>query len=239
MSNKEQPSDEILNAFVDDELDHEDMLDVQRLIESDADVRRRIDELRSVKSLLKASYPPVTDRDSKMPAETWKLIRYGVAACLLLVVGGIIGTSLSMFNAPGQSQKYDSAKVQIDQKPETVNVLFHINRNDGAGFQQVLNQVESLLTEYAGNLDKLRVEIVANGTGLNLYRADNARFADKIQKLQGRYKNVVFLGCQSAYVRLSREYGQELTLMPEIVMVRLGISHVLQRQRTGWAYIPA
>jgi len=239
MSDKQQPSDEMLNAFVDHELDREDRLDVQRLIENDADVARRVEELRTVKNLLKASYPPATDRDSKMPAETWKLFRYGVAACLLLVVGGFIGIGLDSINVPGQSQTYDSAVVQIDQKSETVNVLFHINRNDVAGFQQVLNQVESLLTEYAGNLDKLHVEIVANGTGLNLYRADNARFADKIQKLRDTYKNVVFLGCQSTYVRLSREYGQELTLMPGIVMVRLGISHVLQRQRAGWAYIPA
>jgi intracellular sulfur oxidation DsrE/DsrF family protein len=239
MSDKEQPSDEMLNAFVDHELDHEDMLDVQRLIDADTDVRRRVDELRSVKNLLKASYPPLTNRDSKMPADTWKLFRYGVAACLLLVVGGIIGIGLDSINAPGQSQKYDSAIAQIDQKPETVNVLFHINRNDVAGFQQVLNQVESLLAEYAGNLDNLHVEIVANGTGLNLYRADNARFADKIQKLRDMYKNVAFLGCENTYHRLSREYGQELTLMPEIVMVRLGISHVLQRQRAGWAYIPA
>jgi len=239
MNNHEPLSDEILNAFVDQELDQKDMLEVQRAIEENIDVRRRVDELRSVKSLLKASYPPSVSRDRKLPSRIWKTLRYGLAASLLVGLGVLIGTSLDSFNGPGQSQTYDSAAVQQDQKPETIKVLFHINRNDAAGFQQVLNQVESLLAEYQDNPDRLRIEIVANGTGLNLYRADNPRFAEKIRKLRDSNKNVAFLGCQTTLKRLSREYGQTLTLLPGVKMVDLGISHVLKRQRSGWAYVQA
>jgi intracellular sulfur oxidation DsrE/DsrF family protein len=239
MSDKDQISDEILNAFVDQELGDEDMRDVLRLMESNADVRRRVDELNSIKRLLKASFPPLTGRDSKAASDIWKLLRYGIAACLLLLVGGLIGSGLNSFNQSGASLNYKSDTVRLDQKTGTVNVLFHINRNDGSGFQQVLNQVESLIAEYQSNPDKLHIEIVANGTGLNLYRADNARFSDKIQKMRDSYKNVVFLGCENTFHRLSLEYGQDLVLMPEITMVRLGIGHVLQRQRSGWAYIQA
>lgn len=236
MSDNEQISDEILNAFVDRELDREDILEVQRLILKDADVRRRVDELRSLKSLLKASYPPVADENHSWTFKFDRVLRYGLAACVLLVVGALIGGSFQSINQPAQN---DASAARFDQKPENTKVLFHINRDDPGGFQQVLNQVQSLLEEYQGRLDQLHIEIVANGAGLNLYRAENARFADSIKKLRESYNNVAFIGCQNTYDRLSREYGETFFLMPEINMVKLGISHVLQRQRAGWAYIQA
>jgi intracellular sulfur oxidation DsrE/DsrF family protein len=215
------------------------MQEVQRRINNDADVRRRVEELLSLKNLLQASYPVSTEMNGPEPVEIWKFLRYGLAAGVLLVVGGFIGMSLNSINAPLQSQNAETAIARLEQKPETVKVLFHINRDDIAAFQQVLSQVESLIAEYRHSPDKLQVEIVANGTGLHLYRADNAELVAKIQKFRDSYQNVAFLGCENTYHRLSLEYGRELVLMPGITMVRLGISHVLQRQRSGWAYIQA
>ena len=89
--------------------------------------------------------------------------------------------------------------MKLDKNPQTVNVLFHINRDDIGAFQQVLNQVESLLAEYQNNPEKLHIEIVANGTGLNLYRADKAEFAARIHRFRELYENVVFIGCENTY----------------------------------------
>jgi len=243
MNHKQPLSDELLNAFVDNELDQEDTVYVQGLIENDADIRRRVDELRSIKNLLNASYPVASgstgDRSNDAALGFGKFIQYGIAACLLIGVGVLVGLSLDSITPLGQPQGYQTTAIGLSQKPETVKVLFHLNRDDAAGFQQILNQVESLLAEYQNKPDQLHIEIVANGTGLNLYRADNVRFAAKIQKFRKAYNNVAFLGCQNTYLRLSRETGKEIILLPEINMVALGISHVLRRQRSGWAYIQA
>lgn len=239
MNNREMVPDETLNAFIDNELDQADRQELLALIEHDADVRLRVEQLSSIKNLLQSAFPQTPAKDRPDTAVQWTMPRYAVAASILVLLGVLLGVNLDGWVAPDPALSNGLPVSTSAQQTGQFNVLFHANRNDVASFLQVLNQAEALLNDARIDPENLHIEIVANGDGLNLFRMDNAVFAAEIKRLLSSHKNISFLGCSNSLRRLSENNNQPLILLPEIHMVSLGIMHVLQRQRSGWAYIQA
>ena len=237
MNDKELTSDEALNALLDNELDQADQRTLCKLIEGDADLRRRVEQLRSIKSLLQSAYPQGPTIDAPASTVIWSLPRYAVAAIILIMLGVLLGANLDGLIAPERVSNGGLPASANAQQVGQFNVLFHASRNDAAGFRQLLNQAEALLNDPRIDSGNLRIEIVANGDGLNLLRQDNVAFAGEIRRLLSSHGNINFLGCSNSLQRLSEKHNLVFVLMPEIGMVNLGVMHVLQRQRSGWTYI--
>lgn len=239
MNDKELTSDEALNAFLDNELDQADRQTLRQLIEADADLRLRVEQLQSIKSLLQSAYPQGQSIDQPASSMTWSLPGYAAAAIILIMLGVLLGANLDGLFAPERVPIGGLPGSANAQQAGQFNVLFHASRNDATSFRQMLNQAEALLNDPRIDSENLRIEIVANGDGLNLFRQDNAAFAAEIRRLLSSHDNINFLGCSNSLKRLSVMQNQVFVLMPEIGMLSLGVMHVLQRQRSGWAYIQA
>ena len=118
-----------------------------------------------------------------------------------------------------------------------IKVLIHLNTGNPSEFKDGLNEVRSLMQYYKGKNIKARVEVVANGDGLNMLRADYSPFAAEIKDLQFQYKNLRFVACKNSIDRLAREKGIVAQLLPGVVVIDSGVAQIMRRQHQGWAYI--
>jgi intracellular sulfur oxidation DsrE/DsrF family protein len=120
---------------------------------------------------------------------------------------------------------------------EPPKVLIHLNDGVVEHQRQALNDVEELLKHYRARRQPARVEIVINGQGLNLVRADVTPFAERIDRMQKEYDNLSFVACQNTIDRLKRDQGITARLLPGVVVIDSGVAQLMRRQHQGWAYI--
>ncbi len=120
---------------------------------------------------------------------------------------------------------------------DTIKVLIHVNSSSAARSTEALDEIENLVRHYREQRQNARVEVVMNGDGLGLVRADVTRFAERIRRMQQEYDNLTFAACQNTIVRLKREQGITAKLLPGVTVIDSGVAQIMRRQQQGWAYI--
>lgn len=236
-------SDELLNAYVDGELDSEERTRIEDAMQRDNELRERIETLRNLKQLVRAAYvDEISERAPPGPRRMWSAS--GLAASLAAFALGIAVTwgwfsytdGTSGTRVAVESSRSSGADVT---KEQAVKVVFHVNRNDQGRLTEILNEAEALLstTRRAGRTASVR--IIASGAGLLLFDRESAPASQRISAMKEDYQShVIFNGCGVAYKQLkSQQLDGELQLLPEVQLVDLGVLELMRRQRQGWAYI--
>ncbi|HXM81855.1 MAG TPA: hypothetical protein VN929_07990 [Burkholderiales bacterium] len=108
-------------------------------------------------------------------------------------------------------------------------VVFQVSDNDPAKWNLALNNAKNVQADLGKN--NVQIEIVAYGPGLAMLKAESpvaARLADALDDSVG------LLACentmQNQKISRSDMYGG-------IAYVQAGVTHIIKRQREGWAYI--
>jgi intracellular sulfur oxidation DsrE/DsrF family protein len=78
-----------------------------------------------------------------------------------------------------------------------IKVLFHLNSNDRDLIKQSLQDVESALKLYRRTGQRARIQIVANGEGLDLLRVGASPYPQTVQRMLQEYDNLQFVACQN------------------------------------------
>ncbi len=237
-------SDEMLNAYLDNELAGEER---KRLIEDlreNDGLRQRVCELEQVRNMVSIAYHDIPD-----PKRTMKTKDRGfsfftaVAASIMVIVGivGIVGGWLGHSYLQKDNSLVQLAdSIQINDPTNTAQtwrVLLHVASNDQFRLNALLEETENILKKYENKKQKVSIQILANGKGLNLLRSKDSPYGKRIASLKKRYKNITFVACARALRRLKQEKGIDLKLVPEAQIVPSALREVLQRQKEGWTYI--
>jgi intracellular sulfur oxidation DsrE/DsrF family protein len=211
MTNKNDISNELLNAYLDNELDSEERAEILAALENDAAMARRLCELRNTKELTQLAYGMTPSSQSK--DTYWK---YGkqyaslaVAATLFLTVGALVGWFAhdgmyvnSIVPAGQQQIASNSSQTSLPLEAEAKKVILHIDTGDAGRLKAALDSAEDLLVTSQANGNPLELEIIANADGLDLLRVDTAIYSDRISKLSEKYDNLSILACSRAIKRL-------------------------------------
>jgi len=112
---------------------------------------------------------------------------------------------------------------------EKQKVVFQVSDNDPAKWNLALNNARNVQADLGkGNV---QVEIVAYGPGLAMLKMESAVSGRLAQALDG---GVGLLACENTMqnTKVSRDdmYGG-------IAYVQAGVTHIMKRQKEGWAYI--
>lgn len=262
MSQDQKFSDEFLNAFVDDQLAPEEKGRAYASINRDEGLNRQVCELRKMRDLVQLAYkePPAAAPAGPRGRRHARL-RASVAAGFILSVGVALGWIL---NHPGRTPAaHPLASTQVNPTPASVpsvpaqtaakpahlapavtaaneiKVLFHLNSDHPERVQGVLDEAEALLKFYRSAGQIARVQIIVNGDGLNLLRADKSPDPERVSAMQKTYDNLSFAACQNTIDRLKREQGITAQLLPGAIVVDSGVAQIILRQQQGWIYIQA
>jgi len=112
---------------------------------------------------------------------------------------------------------------------EKHRVIFQVSDNDPAKWNLALNNARNVQAELGKN--NVQIEIVAYGPGLAMLKAESPVSARLAQALDN---SVGLLACvntmENAKTPKSDMYGG-------IGYVQAGVTHIMKRQKEGWAYI--
>lgn len=227
-------SAEFLNAFVDDQLSLEERQQVYAILAKDDSLNRQVCELRKIHGLVKLAYeqPPVPPQGLRS-LTTRRRLGLGLAAGLALIVGGVAGWFLHQSPVP-----LPTAVAQATPNAQDpAKVLFHVSDGHPEHLRNALDEVESLMQYYRKAHQKARVEVVANGDGLNLLLSGISPYAERVRQMQKEYPGLTFVACQNTIDRIRQEVGLNVTLLPGVEVIDSGVAQIMRRQHQGWAYI--
>jgi len=234
-------SDFELQAYVDGELSPEQQAELLEAMQHNPELARQACELQNLKSQLKLAYanPP------GLPQSTKSLNRptlHNMAAGILLLTIGLFGGWLLHEQLPSSSRLVlldpdgRGEAPAVTENGET-RIVFHLTQDDPQVSAELLEEIDQMMAAYREQGRPLRVEIVSHSDGLNLVRQQLSQHKQRIAAMAEHYPNLTFVACSNTIQRLKVERGIEVKLVPQARITPSGVSHVVKRQKQGWAYI--
>ncbi len=232
-------SDEILNAFVDGELDREETEEIFNRLQTDQALASRICLLRSMKGMTRLAFnhPPPSERTAATLRRD-RILGRAVAAVLAVMVG-FGGGWWASGGRPATEPEPVFAGLQpmsLSKAVETGKVVIHVDTDDAVKLKTVLDSIEKLMAEAKARGRDPELEVIANSNGLDLLRAGVSPFPNRVSDLALRYHHLSFVACGQTVARFQRE-GKTVELLPEVQMVPSAVGQIVNRLQQGWAYL--
>ena len=245
---KYQYSDEIINAYVDDELDAVERENLKQAMANDAELSDRIHALCELKRTVKCTYESLPGADAstqkyrpvKMPA--WQ---QSIAAAILLFLGILFGWQGHdhLDNRPllqdtrwAANNTLHGLKLTPVSLKQSNKIVLHIASADSDKLETAVRQIEHILKQYKKNDLDFDLEVLANAGGLKLLRNDVSPYRREIESIMTENKNVTLIACSNALQRL-REQGIEPRLIADTKTGVTAVEQIVKRLQQGWVYI--
>lgn len=234
-------SDEFLNAFVDNQLEPEEISHAFEAVGRDEALKSAVCELRELKEMLQHAYqsPPVRKQSSPKPWRVPAQIQSLAACLLLLVLGGVSGWFISTLTESGPGHDLGhlfQAISRSDRGAEPGKIMVYVGNSDPVRLKTALDESENLLETYGRAHRMLRVEIIANESGVDLLRADVSHYAGRIALMQAKYPNLSLVACTQTLKKLKRR-GLSVRLLPDVQSVSSAAEEIKRRLQEGWDYV--
>lgn len=233
-------SNEIINAYVDGELQGSEKESFELELKNDIELSSAVEDLMALKHQLQHAYGSLT-APQKVPVNTVKY-KYAMYAAFLLItfsIGWVGGgmQSNSIHNIANNSVVLSMNKLNPDViVHQPGKYILHIGHNGDANFKKTLDQAEALMLKYKNSGFNIELEIVANAGGLNLFVEGASPYTQRVKKLREDYPNIKFIACSNAIERL-REKGIEPHLINSVHQGVAAIDQVVKRINQGWTYM--
>jgi intracellular sulfur oxidation DsrE/DsrF family protein len=143
-----------------------------------------------------------------------------------LIAGASILTAASSRAAAKEDRLVDGVVILIDSNEP--HVMGH-----------AISYSANLAKHFAERGTKLMIEVVANGKGIEVFRADKTMLAEPLAGLRQSLPNLTYSMCASS--KAIAEVKEQITipLISGATLVPFGIGRVVDLQLRGWAYIHA
>lgn len=225
-------SDEILGAYIDDELADPEHTDLLGRIARDPELGRRTCELWQLKQMVRSAYPP--PRREAAPARRfsgWRGLP-ALVASLLMMLGTLAGW---LAHARLDGDRLLASQIESIRSDGGAREVLHLFSDEPARMEASLRMAEQLAQARDNAGQPFRVEFIANGPGLHLLRAGGSPYAPHIAALLS-HPNLHLIACREAMDRL-RERGVDVTLLPGVEETPSAESELAARLTQGWRYV--
>jgi intracellular sulfur oxidation DsrE/DsrF family protein len=228
-------SDELLNAFVDNELDAEEKSRLLNHMVEDASgqLRERVCQLWQLKELVRSAYPQQENALSppnKRSGTNFGRYSQALAASLMLALGAALGWFAN--EGQGTSAGQNLAARQMTEG----KVILHLASSDPGKLKAALDEAEEMSQRRDRTGSPMQVELVANEGGLTLFRADVSPYARRIETMNKTHENITFVACNNTIGTL-RKAGVDVRLLPYVEITPSVVDEILRRVQHGWTYV--
>ncbi len=236
-------SEEMLNAFIDGELESSDKMELlERLGESPL-LTQRACELIRTKELLRSAYSEVEPPPLQQPIPLYPQRRtnrvWGVLAAS--VVAAVVWWSADVQMPYGEGvarhSAFSAVAFQHAEQVAALKIVFHLTSSNPLRMEKMLDDVERLLQQTGESGTHAVVEVIANGEGLDLYRSGVTSFGERLRGMVEDHQNLRLVACQRTIEQLESGGDGKVRLLPDVTFADSGVSQVIERQQQGWSYI--
>ena len=118
-------------------------------------------------------------------------------------------------------------------------VVILIDSNEPYVMGHAISYSANLARHFAEKGAKLLIEVVANGKGIELFRADKTTLIEPLAMLHQSLPNLTYSMCASSRAIAEAKEKVSIPLISGASLVPFGIGRVVDLQLRGWAYIHA
>ena len=121
-------------------------------------------------------------------------------------------------------------------------LVLHVGGDDPAQMRAALNNIANAHEEYGGRGQTVSIELVANGPGYTMLRADISPVKARLTEIHNLFPDVVFSACQQsrrASAKAEHKTFAEIPQVPEARDIPAGVVRMADLQEQGWSYIRA
>jgi uncharacterized protein len=112
-----------------------------------------------------------------------------------------------------------------------------IDSDDEKVMGHAISYSMNLTTAYARTSEAIRIEVVANGSGIKLFRADISPLQQPLATVRLSIPGIVFSMCNSSKLIAESREERTIELIPGARLVPFGIRRVIELEEQGWSYI--
>lgn len=220
-------TDPRLHALLDGELGEAESAALLAEIDGDPALREQLCTLTLGRTLLRQAYAGVQAPPAPplRPPRRRALVLTGLTA---LAAGAV---------AAGMAWRPPAQPTEMAAGPAPAgHVVLHVSATGEGQARAVLEQAEGLFIAARDSGRPVTVEIVANGSGLDLLRSAASTQAERIAAMQRAHPSLRFIACGQTVQKL-RERGDDVRLLPGTVVASSALDQIVQRLQQGWAYV--
>lgn len=234
-------SDEFLNSFVDNQLDSSEKTLAFDAISQNESLKDRVCELHGLKEIIRHAYsePPTQARSAIRQLRPWKKQLQALAACLLLILGGVSGWITHSWTTNNNNRELAA----IVQSPttdlaltDTRKIIVHISNANPMKLKAALDETEGLLNDYKRAKQPVQIELVANNKGVDLLRSNVSNYKERLNLMHVKYPNINFLVCGKTLAKLKKN-GENVQLLPFTGVATSAVDQINMRLHEGWGYV--
>lgn len=242
---KQDVSNELLGAFVDDELACSDKRVIAEEIKTNADMASRTQALLDLKTSIKQAYPEseVVEKTNKSLGKRFKkrFLTQSIAASVMVSIGLIIGSIFGQAPSQNPYQPVTAGDSIFGIKVQPVShhankVLLHITSSELNKIDFLLSKTERMLLDSKNSNNPLNIEVIANSGGIDFLKKTNSPYAERILSLQQQYDNLQFIACKNTLRRL-RKNGNNIQMVDGVKQDRPALDTIVNRMNDGWTYV--
>ncbi len=235
MGEYEQISFEELNAFIDGELDLGASARVLEAIDGNDDLKRQACELRALRDVTRHAYDiKRTGRNksgSGMFSGQW---RHGIAAGIL-ALGVLAGWQGHVVYQGDERMVWDRI-TQAMPHGDARQLVLHVGDSNLVRFENTIEEARNMLVAAKKRGQRMDIEILANGPGLDILRVQTTQVAEKLAALQAEFPSFGLVACGLGLQRLSTQ-GANIDLLPGVETTDSALNEIVRRMNKGWAYL--
>jgi hypothetical protein len=126
------------------------------------------------------------------------------------------------------------------QQPNPHKMAFHVGSADPVMMAVALHNIAAAADYYADRREAVAIELVANGPGYTMLRADTSPVKAQVAATKAKYPFVVFSACQNTRKGLAAAEGkapQDIPELPEATDVQAGVVRLNELQEQDYSYI--
>jgi hypothetical protein len=126
------------------------------------------------------------------------------------------------------------------EEPATHKMAFHVGSADPMMMRVALHNIAAAAEHYSEKHETVAIELVANGPGYTMLRADTSPVKEEVAATKKKYPFVVFSACQNsrkAVATAEHKAVQDIQELPEATDVQAGVVRLSELQEQNYSYI--
>lgn len=147
-------------------------------------------------------------------------------------IGWVLGAALVAPSGVRRAAAQAQLKPLPDKPFAEHRVALQLSDSDAKKESLVLSVANNLIKAY--DPDRIAIEVVAFGPGIDLLRTDNANRA-RVESLIAQ--GVTFDVCVNTLDTIARETGKRPQIIPGAVPVQVGVGHILSLTGNGFTLV--
>lgn len=142
------------------------------------------------------------------------------------VVGAVTSLSAKAESLGGHERAIRSHKV-----------VFHVDSSDEAVMAHAIGGSMNLSRFYGAKKQPVSIEIVANASGILMFRSDLSPLVEPLETLRQVIPHLTLSVCGSSKAIAEQKEGHEIGMIDGVTVVPYGVGRLVELQEDGWSYI--